>query len=1128
MIKRFLILSLLLASCGTQQGGDSGVSSSAPEEAIQSPVLTPTSVEGTVSKGIVKNAIVEVKKMNLDGSAGEILGTGKTDENGNFRIALIKPPDGPVAFEIKGGEYTDEASGQLITLSKEKTDLSLATEIAAGQKSTGIAVTSLTTIAMQQVKTEMKKTENADLKTIIASANTKVAAQFGLANIDKTIPADLTDNRLDDPLKLETKYGAILSSISQAAQDLGKSSSLDFTKDLAEGQSLPKTFMTEEFPQAIKNFLNSEFNKSGIKAVDLSDFIKQFEAPKPIAEGSLVIDSTPQGAKVFMGDTEKGITPLSLSLTPGSYVVTLKKEGFSDFSFSTVDVVSEQVARLSQVLTALEGTLVINSNPEGAQVFIEGKDKGQTPLTVSISPGSYMMDLKKEGFQDLSQNIEISAGLSQNVTLTLVAVEVPPPPVPKQGTIVVHSNPQGAEVFINKVSKGITSSTNPLTIVLEKGTYDVEFRKTEFNDVTQSITVEGGQTTQVSKILTPLEGKLIVSSTPSGADVLIDGSSKGVTPLNISMKKGSYDLILKLSRFNDHSQKITVVEGQELNITQTLEEETGKLIAFSMPINADVFVDNTLKGKTPVTLNLKEGRYDVTFKKAGYEDKIQNVSIAIGKETRVAPLLNCIPNQYIYTENIFIFQRKPSDLIKVNAGLGVRERGLPGNYDSFDENGIFLTYKCPVVKGIVHIPVLLADFPDYDPATDPANENVAVRDPNNFLGKPIPTYVQSTRDQIDAYLNGPLGIGQYYKDVTGGQVEMHFDVFDWVAIKPRIEYTGKEAPPNRRCLFRQRMFFDAVKANYINNPQFKINLQSGKYDSDRNLVMDGAVLLYEGQMTDCPPVEMQFGGQIPQPPDFIFTPKVFRQEIPEIPDIPGSVQFWTNIPEIQYDPSSTRIDLRQRGTWVHEMGHVMLGYLDYYFRHFNMGHWGLSANHGEFPAHPAAYEKWIFFKIIEPKEINQSIGSVQEYEIIANEIPDGTTYDQGIYLYKIPIDNDPNARFLTIGNRLFNDELDGPPANVFSSRTGSLWAPAYFGRESGLMIVEANLRARATDARIRPSQFFKHDAPIHNPRFLVPDFSAFRPGDTFRKCYKDKCVKIFDITEPGRTVKFKVAIEPPQ
>ena len=54
--------------------------------------------------------------------------------------------------------------------------------------------------------------------------------------------------------------------------------------------------------------------------------------------------------------------------------------------------------------------VAINSNPSGADVFIEGKNYGRTPLVLNIEPKPYNMVLVKEGFGSTNLNMEIWYG----------------------------------------------------------------------------------------------------------------------------------------------------------------------------------------------------------------------------------------------------------------------------------------------------------------------------------------------------------------------------------------------------------------------------------------------------------------------------------------------------------------------------------------------------------------------------------------------------------------------------------------------------------------------------------------------------------------------------------------------
>ena len=44
-----------------------------------------------------------------------------------------------------------------------------------------------------------------------------------------------------------------------------------------------------------------------------------------------------------------------------------------------------------------DGTLTVNTNPPGAKVFVDGVERGMTPLTVALKPGTHALELRGDG-----------------------------------------------------------------------------------------------------------------------------------------------------------------------------------------------------------------------------------------------------------------------------------------------------------------------------------------------------------------------------------------------------------------------------------------------------------------------------------------------------------------------------------------------------------------------------------------------------------------------------------------------------------------------------------------------------------------------------------------------------------
>lgn len=68
-------------------------------------------ISGTATKGPVADAVVTAFSVNMGGTKGNPIGTGQTDEQGDFSMP-VNDYSGPVLIEMTGGHYIDEATGQ--------------------------------------------------------------------------------------------------------------------------------------------------------------------------------------------------------------------------------------------------------------------------------------------------------------------------------------------------------------------------------------------------------------------------------------------------------------------------------------------------------------------------------------------------------------------------------------------------------------------------------------------------------------------------------------------------------------------------------------------------------------------------------------------------------------------------------------------------------------------------------------------------------------------------------------------------------------------------------------------------------------------------------------------------------
>jgi DNA-binding beta-propeller fold protein YncE len=87
------------------------------------------------------------------------------------------------------------------------------------------------------------------------------------------------------------------------------------------------------------------------------------------------------------------------------------------------------------ILGSRTGTLVVDVDPPGAELFIDGKSRGvvadRQAQTFELSPGSYEVRVTKVGHVTFNRPVTIKAGASETLSVQLLSTNPPPNPNPK-------------------------------------------------------------------------------------------------------------------------------------------------------------------------------------------------------------------------------------------------------------------------------------------------------------------------------------------------------------------------------------------------------------------------------------------------------------------------------------------------------------------------------------------------------------------------------------------------------------------------------------------------------------------------------------------------------------------------
>lgn len=136
-------------------------------------------------------------------------------------------------------------------------------------------------------------------------------------------------------------------------------------------------------------------------------------------------------------------------------------------------------------------------------------------------------------------------------------------------------------------------------------------------------------------------GSVSVRSEPSGAEIYVDGVSRGPTPADIlGLEPGLRTIQLRLDAYVPASQEVQVDESARPLVRLTLRRQTGTLSLHSLPEGAQIRLDGKVTGKTPSRLNeIPTGRHEVVLELRDHKPWSQSVEIEYEKVTSLDPEL---------------------------------------------------------------------------------------------------------------------------------------------------------------------------------------------------------------------------------------------------------------------------------------------------------------------------------------------------------------------------------------------------------------------------------------------------------------------------------------------------------
>ncbi len=130
---------------------------------------------------------------------------------------------------------------------------------------------------------------------------------------------------------------------------------------------------------------------------------------KKLAKGYLTLLITPSGTNVKIDGKLKGQAPLeTLEIEAGQHTLELSHPHYAKI-LQNIFIIGGQKLKLTFTLKAQTGTLSISTQPVHADVEIDGKPWGKTPLShLQLPTGSHFITLHLPGYTPIKKQISIS------------------------------------------------------------------------------------------------------------------------------------------------------------------------------------------------------------------------------------------------------------------------------------------------------------------------------------------------------------------------------------------------------------------------------------------------------------------------------------------------------------------------------------------------------------------------------------------------------------------------------------------------------------------------------------------------------------------------------------------------
>jgi hypothetical protein len=290
---------------------------------------------------------------------------------------------------------------------------------------------------------------------------------------------------------------------------------------------------------------------------------RAYRKPAALPLGTLSVQTNPPGVAVFVDGVAHGNTPARVSLPAGSHILELRGRGVPRVIPVSVTGGAEASQYLELPETPSKGSLLVQSEPAGAKVSIDGTEQGVAPVSVTdLAPGEHDVVLQADGGPPVRQKVVIQAG----VTASILAPVTTAAPGPVSGWVTLKS----AVTMEIRENGRLVGTSDTDKIMMTAGRHDVVLANDTLGfKVSRTIQVPPGKVAPISVDLP--QGTININAAP-WADVFIDGRHIGETPIgNLPLSIGPHEVLFRHPQLGEKREAVSVTLNAPVRLSVTMK-----------------------------------------------------------------------------------------------------------------------------------------------------------------------------------------------------------------------------------------------------------------------------------------------------------------------------------------------------------------------------------------------------------------------------------------------------------------------------------------------------------------------------------------------------------------------------